>query len=94
MAVGDKLTINLTIGPYRFSPTVDRSEEGDYRKATEHINAKIADWRNKASKFTEAQVLSVVALELAVELMKSENSRKELVSAMERMDEMLKAATK
>ena len=94
MADGNKLKINLKIGSLLFSPFVDRSEEEVYRKATDYINSKIDTLRKSRSNLTEAQNLSIVALELALELMKTENSRKELVSAMERMDEMLKAATK
>ncbi|MBO4805355.1 MAG: cell division protein ZapA [Paludibacteraceae bacterium] len=94
MADGNKLKINLKIGSLLFSPFVDRSEEEVYRKATDYINSKIDTLRKSRSNLTEAQNLSIVALELALELMKTDNDRNEIFSAMKDLDDMLKSATK
>jgi len=94
MADGNKLKINLKIGSLLFSPFVDRSEEEVYRKATDYINSKIDTLRKSRPNLTEAQNLSIVALELALELMKTDNDRNEIFSAMKNLDDMLKSATK
>lgn len=92
MAGDGKFTITVKIGSLLFNPSVLRSEEEVYRKAAEHINSKIDNWRKCAPKFTEAQNLSIVALELAVELMKSREGYGELVSELSKLDDFLASA--
>lgn len=90
MAGGDdKFTITVMVGSQKFTPTVDRSEEELYRKAAEYINAKIATWRNKTSKLTEIQNVSLVAYEIALELMKTREDHQEFLSGMEKLNELL-----
>ncbi|MCQ2194284.1 MAG: cell division protein ZapA [Paludibacteraceae bacterium] len=91
MADNDKFEITLKLGSLVFRPTVKRSEEENYRKAAEYINSKIKMWRDKSSSFSETQNLSLVALELAVELIVLQNDQSEMVSEMQKLDELLKS---
>lgn len=92
MAEDSRFKITLKIGRLSFNPEVERSDEEIYRKAVVAINSKIEKFRKKSSKLTDEQVLSLVALELAVQMLNRDADCNELVAEMNKLDDLLSSA--
>lgn len=69
----DKQKITLMIGDINFPLRVNREEEQIYRDASKLINNTLNKYRTYFEKADPTQVISMVALEIAVEKVKLEN---------------------
>ncbi|MDR0509467.1 MAG: cell division protein ZapA [Rikenellaceae bacterium] len=86
----DKFQINLTIVGKRYPLTIERSGEELYRRAEREINDLVAKYKN-AFRGEVEDYLAMVALQIAVEAVKLEQSRSlgEEVDALKEMGRRL-----
>ena len=69
----EKFTITLTIAGEKFPTVIKRSDEELYRNATKLIDKKLNFYRNLYGPKIAGKEMQMVALNLAVNLVKTEN---------------------
>lgn len=85
----DKLRITLMIGDIQYSLNINRADEQVYRNASKLINNKLNKYRAYFDKLDPIRVMSMVALEIAVEKVGLEN-KNDTAPYIEKLEELTK----
>ncbi len=70
--VSDKLSITLKLGGQMYPATIDRQDEELYREAEKLINQRLNYYANTYGNLGTSMYLTMVALEIAVALKRTE----------------------
>lgn len=84
----DRQKITLMIGDINFPLRVNRKEEQIYRDASKLINNTLNKYRTYFEKADSIRVISMVALEIAVEKVKLEN-KNDTAPFIEKLEEII-----
>jgi cell division protein ZapA (FtsZ GTPase activity inhibitor) len=71
----DLFNITIKIAEKSFKPRIKRSEEATYRKAADYVDKKLSKFIKKHPKQDMSTYLSLVSLELAIELLQEQHER-------------------
>ena len=71
----DLLTITINFAEQSFKPKIKREEEIFYRNAAKYVDDKFLEYRKKHPRQGADVHLSLVSLELAIELLKEKRDR-------------------
>ena len=86
----DLFNITINFAEKSFKPRIKRSEEKLYRDAANYVENKIQEYRKKYSTKSIDTHLSLVSLELALELLKEREERDSVYSQIEILEKELK----
>ena len=92
--MNDKLTIKVNIVGRTYSLTIKKEEEESLRKATQLINSKISQYREKHASADPIDLLAVTAVQFTVELLEAEKKEMEKTNAIESIIEEVKKVNK
>lgn len=82
-------TITLNINGEIFKLEIDAEEEEIYRAATQQLMGVIGDYSSKYVSASYSKILAMVALDMSVNLVKSEQSLKEAEEHISEIEEAL-----
>ncbi len=71
----DLFNITINFAEKTFKPRIKRSQEGLYRNAASYVENKIQEYRKRYPKQSIDTHLSLVSLELALELLKEKDEK-------------------
>ena len=89
MNTTDHLLIQLTIGSRTFSINVDRDKEQIYREAAKMINFKLQQYISTFSDLPKQDYMSMVMLDIAVNLIEENNVNDRLKSMINLIDKTM-----
>ena len=79
----DLFNITINFAEKSFKPRIKRSQEGLYRNAANYVENKIQEYRKKYPKQDIDTHLSLVSLELALELLKEREKKDSVYNRIE-----------
>jgi len=92
--MNEKLTIKVNIAGRTCSLTIEKNEEECIRKASQLINSKISQYREKYANADPMDFLILTALQFTVKLLEVEKSEKEKQDNIESLFEEVEKANK
>ncbi|MFA6779033.1 MAG: cell division protein ZapA [Paludibacteraceae bacterium] len=90
----DLITITVKIAEKPFKPKVKRSDEQLYREAADCVNGKLLRVMKTHPKQDMQVYLSLVSLELAIELLADKKNSSELMEELEKIEANLSESIK
>jgi cell division protein ZapA (FtsZ GTPase activity inhibitor) len=85
----DLFNITIKIAEKSFRPRIKRSEEALYRQAADYVDKKLSKFIKQHPKQDMSTYLSLVSLELAIELLKEKDERNFVVDRIKILEKEL-----